>query len=149
MIVIERRLLVINGFWSVRCPDVFDRSPVLILRRAAPANVLFIRQSRRADVRRNITLVLRQRAAQALAIHQLRVKFACHQAGYRLAHVVLIRLIAEHPQIKGLLKLLCQRCPVGAHCLQPFKHHPLLVAFLNQSGVALLAALVGSANGRH
>ena len=94
-------------------------------------------------------MIFGQRAAQALAIHQLVIQLTGHQAGNGVAHVVLIGLVAKHPQVERLLELLRQWRPVGAHRLQPFKDHPLRVTFLNQPGVALLAALVGSANGRH
>ena len=77
------------------------------------------------------------------------VELASHQAGYRLADVVLIRLITKDPQIERLLELLSQRSPVCAYRLQPFKHHALLFTFLNQSGVAFLAALIGSTDSGH
>ena len=141
--------MIIHRFRTVNCPDVFDRSPVLILRGAAALHVLFIRQARGAYVGRHITLILCQRAAQAFAVNQLVIQITRHQAGDGFAHVILIGLVAEYPQVKRLLELLRQRGPVGANRLQPFEHHPLRVTFLNQPGVALLAALVGTANGGH
>ncbi|SVN38930.1 Uncharacterised protein [Klebsiella pneumoniae] len=100
-------------------------------------------------MRRNITLIFAQRTAKAFTVNQLRVQFARHQLVDGFAHVFLIWLVAEDTQVQLLLKLLGQRRPVGAHGFQPFKHHPLFVALLNQSGVALFAAGIGPANGWH
>ena len=100
-------------------------------------------------MRRNITLIFAQRTAKAFTVNQPRIQFTRHQFVDGFADVLLIWLVAEDTQVKLLLKLLGQRRPVRTHGFQPFKHHPLFVALLNQPGITLFTAGIGSANGWH
>src|SRR5699024_5715920 len=130
-------------------PYVLNGAAILILQGATALLIFFIGKASGAYMRRNITLIFAQRTAKAFTVNQPRIQFTRHQFVDGLADVLLIWLVAEDTQVQLLLKLLGQRRPVGAHGFQPFKHHPLLVALLNQPGVALFTAGISSANGWH
>ena len=111
--------------------------------------VFFIGKACGAYMRRHITLIFAQRTAKAFTVNQPRIQFTCHQFVDGLADIILIWLVAKDAQIQLLLKLLSQWRPVGAHRFQPFKYHPLFVTLLNQPGITLFTAGIGSANGWH
>ncbi|MNO99734.1 hypothetical protein D3C76_915110 [compost metagenome] len=65
--------------------------------------------ARRADVGRDVALVVVELAAQALAVDQLVVQFARLGPAYVVAHVVLVWLAVEDAQVEFLLELAGQR----------------------------------------
>src|SRR5690606_1535900 len=127
-----------------------DPATVLVLARAAVPVVVLVGHSRCADMRRNVALIVAQPPAQTLAIDQQLIELTAQRSLHVVTHEVLVWLAFEDAQIEFLLELLRQRRPVGAYRFQPAEMQSIAaIGAGNQTGVALLAALLRPADGRH
>nr|GFB90307.1 hypothetical protein [Tanacetum cinerariifolium] len=129
---------------------VADPAAILVLQRSTLLTVVGISQARRAHVRRDIALVIVERPAQALAVNELAVELAGQGPAHVIADVFLKRLALEDPQVQLLLESAGQRRPIGAHHFKALvDHFVLAIGPGDQARIALLAALLGTADGRH
>ncbi|MNG09213.1 hypothetical protein D3C84_926250 [compost metagenome] len=101
-------------------------------------------------MRRHVALIVSQRPAQTLAIDQQLIQLPGQGLAHIFAHISLVGLATKDAFVQFLLELPGQWRPVGTHTFKPLVDHLFVpVTALHQAGIALLAAFLGTADGRH